>query len=68
MAKKSEAAEQIHLKARSHHLDFDKTRILDRDHLWLQRSIREAIYIGAQKPKLVHHSSCWGSNHQLACW
>ena len=52
MSKKSEVAEHIHLKAPGHQLDFDKTRILDRDTRWFQRGIREAIYIRAQKPTL----------------
>ena len=52
MVKKSEVAEHIHLKARGHQLDFEKTRILDRDSRWFQRGIREAIYIRAQKPTL----------------
>ena len=60
MVKKSEVAEHIHLKARGHHLDFDKTRILDRDHRWFQRGIREAIYIRAQKPTLNRNAGVIG--------
>ena len=59
MVRKSEVAEHIHLKAPGHQLDFEKTRILDRDARWFQRGIREAIYIRAQKPTLNRNAGSY---------
>ena len=50
--KESEVAEHIHLKVCGHHLNYEKTCILDSDQNWFQRGIRETIYIRAQKPNL----------------
>ena len=52
---KSEVAEHIHIESPGHQVDFSNIKVLDRDQNWLERGIREAIYIRALKPTLNRH-------------
>ena len=49
---KSEVSQHIHIESPGHTVDFDKVKILDRDPRYLERGIKEAIYIRTHKPTL----------------
>ena len=48
----SEVARHLHVDSPGHSLDFTNTKVLDRDQRWLERGIKEAVYIRAHKPTL----------------
>ena len=49
---KSEVAQHLHVESPGHQIDFTDAKVLDRDHRWFERGVREAIYIRAQEPTL----------------
>ena len=48
----SEVSQHIHIESPGHTVDFDKVKILDRDPRYLERGIKESIYISTHKPTL----------------
>ena len=49
---KSEVAKHLHVDCRGHAVNFENTKVLDQDQRWLERGIKEAVYIRAHKPTL----------------
>ena len=48
----SEVSQHIHIESPGHSVDIDKVKVLDREPKYLERGIRESIYIRALKPSL----------------
>ena len=48
----SEVAKHLHVDTCGHTVDFKDAKVLDRDQRWLERGIKEAVFIRAHKPTL----------------
>ena len=48
----SEVSKHLHVDTRGHSVDFKDTKVLDQEQRWLERGIKEAVYIRAHKPTL----------------
>ena len=51
-ANSSEVAKHLHVDCPGHSVDFKNAKVLDQDQRWLERGIKEAVYIRAHKPTL----------------
>ena len=48
----SEVAQHIHIESPGHSVDISDVRILDTEHRWFERGVKESIYIRAHNPTL----------------
>ena len=48
----SEVSKHLHVDTRGHSVNFKDTKVLDQEQRWLERGIKEAVYIRAHKPTL----------------
>ncbi len=58
----SDVAEHIHLEAPGHQVNIESVKVLDKDHRYFERGVKESIYIRAHQPTLNRHPG----RHQLS--